>query len=246
VARKIDDTGSGTGGSTRAHDARSFVALLGCVASAFTIEGIAEPGRWEAVILAALLGATVMLSLNIANARPRVIRVVGLMVIAIVAFGFVRALKGHIDERAVRAATALLVALAPPAIIIGVIRQLRQKQRVSIEALLGALCVYVLLGMFYSFVFGAIDRLGGQPFFAQPGTAATTSTCLYYSFTTMTTVGYGDLTAASNLGHTLSISESLLGQVYLVTVLSLIVSNLGRRRPADERALEDPPAAPPL
>jgi hypothetical protein len=197
------------------------------------------------VILAALLGATVMLSLHIANARRRIVRVVAVLVIAIVAFGFVRAVKGHIDERAVRAATALLVALAPPAIGIGVVRQLRQKQRVSIEALLGALCVYLLLGMFYSFVFGALDRLGGEQFFAQPGTVATTSTCLYFSFTTLTTVGYGDLTAATNLGHTLSASEALLGQVYLVTVLSLIVSNLGRRRPAEQRELEDAGASPP-
>ena len=53
---------------------------------------------------------------------------------------------------------------------------------------------------------------------------------LYFSVTTLATVGYGDFTAASNLGHTLSVSEALLGQVYLVTIVSLIVGNLGRRR----------------
>jgi hypothetical protein len=46
----------------------------------------------------------------------------------------------------------------------------------------------------------------------------------------LTTVGYGDLTAVTNLGHTLSVSEALLGQIYLVTIVSLIVGNLGRRR----------------
>jgi hypothetical protein len=66
---------------------------------------------------------------------------------------------------------------------------------------------------------------GGQP--------ATVSNCLYFSFTTLTTVGYGDLATRSSLGHTLSVFEALLGQIYLVTVVSLIVSNLGapgRRR----------------
>jgi hypothetical protein len=43
-------------------------------------------------------------------------------------------------------------------------------------------------------------------------------------------VGYGDLTAKSNLGHTLSNAEALVGQIYLVTVVSLIVGNLGLRR----------------
>jgi hypothetical protein len=49
-------------------------------------------------------------------------------------------------------------------------------------------------------------------------------------------VGYGDFVARSNLGHTLSVSEALIGQIYLVTVVSLIVSNL--RRP--ERRAQAP------
>ena len=66
---------------------------------------------------------------------------------------------------------------------------------------------------------------------------STIANCLYFSFTTLTTVGYGDLTAASNLGHTLAMSEALVGQIYLVTVVSLIVGNLGlrRREPAEGR-----------
>jgi len=47
----------------------------------------------------------------------------------------------------------------------------------------------------------------------------------------LTTVGYGDLTARTDLGHTLAVFEALIGQIYLVTVVSLIVSNLGRARP---------------
>jgi hypothetical protein len=60
------------------------------------------------------------------------------------------------------------------------------------------------------------------------------SECLYFSFTTLTTVGYGDLTARTDLGHTLAVFEALIGQIYLVTVVSLIVGNLRRRLP--ERA----------
>jgi len=66
-------------------------------------------------------------------------------------------------------------------------------------------------------------------FFAQQD-STTVAHCLYFSFTTLTTVGYGDLTAASNLGHTLSVTEALSGQIYLVTVVSVIVGNLGRVR----------------
>jgi len=66
-------------------------------------------------------------------------------------------------------------------------------------------------------------------FFAN-GNSATTSHCLYFSFTTLTTVGYGDFVARTDTGHTLAIFEALIGQIYLVTIVSLIVSNLGRSR----------------
>jgi hypothetical protein len=52
-------------------------------------------------------------------------------------------------------------------------------------------------------------------------------------------VGYGDLVAASNLGRTLAIFEALLGQIYLVTVVSLIVSNLGRPARGERRSASE-------
>ncbi|MFM7551963.1 MAG: potassium channel family protein, partial [Actinomycetota bacterium] len=80
---------------------------------------------------------------------------------------------------------------------------------------------------------------------------------LYFSYITLATVGYGDFTAADAVGRLLAMLEGLVGQLYLVTVLALIVSNLGRQRnPAKERAAmradgpdgdpppDDPPAAP--
>jgi hypothetical protein len=71
------------------------------------------------------------------------------------------------------------------------------------------------------------------PFFAG-GEPATVAHCLYFSFTTLATVGYGDLVARSDLGHTLAVSEALIGQIYLVTVVSLIVSNLRPSRRTSE------------
>jgi hypothetical protein len=184
------------------------------------------------VFITALLGVAAMISLAIAHARRGVVNTARVFVLAIVGFAAARALGGQIDGRAVQASSALLVCIAPPAIVIGIVRMLRATRTVTIEAVLGALCIYVLLGMFYSLVYGAIDRLDGRAFFAQAGTADTTAHFMYFSFTTLTTVGYGDLTAASNLGHTLSVSEALMGQIYLVTVVSLIVANLGRGRQA--------------
>ena len=57
---------------------------------------------------------------------------------------------------------------------------------------------------------------------------------VYFSFVTLTTIGYGDIVAANDLSRGLAIFEALLGQLYLVTVVSLVVGNLGRDRTARE------------
>jgi hypothetical protein len=216
--------------TTRERRAR-FGLLLGFIAVAFAIEGIASPNEWQGVLITALLGATLLLALWAADAKPRFLRLGAVIVVAVVAVSVVEAVNGNPSSGAMRVANALLVLLAPPVIVAGVVRILRAKQAVTLEAVFGVLSVYILVGMLFGFIFGAIDRFGGNPFFAG-GQPATVAHCLYFSYTTLTTVGYGDLTARTNLGHTLSVSEALLGQIYLVTIVSLIVANLGRSRPA--------------
>ena len=78
------------------------------------------------------------------------------------------------------------------------------------------------------FAFTAIGTFDSRAFFAQQSNA-TVADYLYFSFVTMTTTGYGDLTAAHGLGRALAVLEALIGQLYLVTVIALLVSNLSRR-----------------
>ncbi len=204
--------------------------LLGAIIAAFLIQGVAATAGWEEVLVSALLGATLLLALWTAEARKHIMRVAGLVAGALVLISAAEVLTGHVDGGATHLANALLVGLAPTAVVIGVLRSLQRKQAVTVQAVLGVLSVYILLGMFFAFIYGAVNHLGGAPFFAadqQP----TSPHFLYFSFSTLTTVGYGDFTARSNLGHTLAVSEALMGQIYLVTVVSLIVGNLGRSRP---------------
>jgi hypothetical protein len=197
----------------------------------FCIQGIAEPSAVEEVLVSLLLGATLMLALWATRARRSVLLIAAALVAAAVVTTVVEAALGNIDEAPVRLVNLLLVALAPYTIVVGVVRTVRARRTVTLEAVFGVLSLYLLLGLFFAFTYGSIDRIGAHDFFSE-GATATVSHCLYYSFTTLTTVGYGDLTAATNLGHTLSALEALLGQIYLVTIVALIVSNLGRTRPA--------------
>jgi hypothetical protein len=85
----------------------------------------------------------------------------------------------------------------------------------------------MLFGLMFMFLYGAMAVLGQGPFFAQ-GTDGTRPLRLYFSFVTLATLGYGDYTPAGNLGHALAVLEALIGQLYLVTVVAVVVTRLGR------------------
>jgi len=206
-----------------------FGLVLISVVIVFAVQGIASPAIWEQVLVAFLLSLSLLLALWIAKVKPIVWRSAAVIAATLFVLAVVEAVSGNVDNAATRLANALLVALAPPAIMIGVLRSLRANRGVTVEAVLGVLSVYILIGMFFAAIYGSLEHLGAGPFFAQ-GLPASVPRCIYYSFTTLATVGYGDLTARSNVGHTLSVSEALVGQIYLVTIVSLIVANLGRRR----------------
>jgi Ion channel len=207
---------------------RYGLLLLATVASV-AVQGIASPGGVQQVIVTALAGLTLVLAFRAGDVAPRLQRAIIVFAAAAVAVAVVRATAGGIGEGAGRSVNAALVALGPPAVTLGLFRELRTTHEVRLEAVFGVLCLYVLLGMTFGFIYGAIDNLGGDPFFAG-GKSATVSHCLYFSLTTLSTVGYGDFVARSDLGHTLAVSEALVGQIYLVTIVSLIVSNLRPRR----------------
>ena len=91
----------------------------------------------------------------------------------------------------------------------------------------GAVCVYLLLGELFAMVFGLLSTLESGRFFASTSNP-TTVDYVYFSYSTLSTVGYGDLVAKTGLGRMLAGCEALMGQVYLVTVIAVIVGNLGR------------------
>jgi hypothetical protein len=205
-----------------------IVAVLSLI-----VQGVIEPSAVQQVVVTLLAGAILLLALRAARLSPRLIRIASAIAVAALIVSIVKATAGGIGEGAARSMNAALIALGPPAIVVGLVRDLREIGTVRVQALFGVLSLYMLIGMAFGFVYGAIDSFGGDPFFAA-GQSATVSNCLYFSFITLSTVGYGDFVARTDLGHTLAVFEALIGQIYLVTVVSLIVTNL--RRPIRDGA----------
>ena len=126
------------------------------------------------------------------------------------------------DARKYLSITSLLLTL----LAMGAIgRRLRLHAEIDMLTVLGAVCLYVLLGL--TFAFECVGEFGSRPFFTAHE-AGTRSDYTYFSFTTITTVGYGDLTAGGGIVRALAITEGLVGQIYLVTAVAALVGNLGR------------------
>jgi hypothetical protein len=104
-----------------------------------------------------------------------------------------------------------------------IVRRVLARPTVTLQSIYGALSAYLILGLMFAAFYAAIQRLGAGPFFArqQP---ANTQTFQYFSFSTLTTLGYGDFTAAGNGGRALAVIEALTGQVFLATLVARLVA----------------------
>ena len=99
---------------------------------------------------------------------------------------------------------------------------------VTLQVVMGALTIYVMTGLIFAWVVSLVAEIGDAAYFAQGGDA-TQGDRVYYSFTVLTTTGFGDYTAATPVGHALAVVEMLVGQLYLVTVIGVIVGDLASR-----------------
>jgi hypothetical protein len=103
-------------------------------------------------------------------------------------------------------------------LVVAIISRFLQHQQVTEQTVLAVICVYVLFGLTSLLIFG-VNGITGRQFFVQNPTP-TFADFVYFSFVVLTTLGFGDLTPATDGGKAVVAFEALLGQLFLVTVVS--------------------------
>jgi hypothetical protein len=174
----------------------------------------------------ALVGA-MLLIVAVTSGAPKHTRRVSIF-LAVFTLGVSTGLvgSGALTKGAAFTLTGVMTLLALLALIAGVFRLMRTRG-VTIQAVIGALSLYLLLALLFAYAIGAVAEISNEPYFAQSNTD-TQSQRTYFSVTTVTTTGFGDLTPATKAGRALTVVEELFGQLYLVTVVSLLIANVGR------------------
>jgi Ion channel len=212
--------------------ARSFVSadsygLVLLLVVVTYVVSVSVTETWAPSIVLTVQLATVWLTLRTSHAR-RGVRIVadtvlGLAAVAAVASFFVHQPGNELG--AIFAICCLLYLIAP----FSIVRHLILRSQIDTETLLGAIAAYLLIGMFFAFAYKAAGEFGSVPFFGAAGHGTLTQD-LFFSFVTMTTVGYGNLVPAANPGQTFAVLEAVTGQLFLVVAVGKIISGLQPRR----------------
>ncbi|MCU0972046.1 MAG: ion channel [Gammaproteobacteria bacterium] len=170
-----------------------------------------------------LVGVTLLLAMRASGMRLKWRRVADVLVVIVLAFivsGVVYGLVADAElftRQATRPVTLLVLAALAPLVVV---RRLLQHRTVTRGTLFGAISAFLLLPIAFYYAFLTIDGMQGSAFF---GSVQPTTSFMYFSLSTITTVGYGDLTAVTPFARLVATAEAVSGQVYLVTFVAMLV-----------------------
>lgn len=183
----------------------------------------ADAARWSTVLVTALVAVTLSLALRASGTSRLWQRVVDAVLGAgLAATAVLELVAGDVAASTVApVATVLLAAIAPAVVV----RRLLHHRGVSRATLFGAISAYLLIALAFFYAFLAVDQVQPESFFAE---AQPTTSFMYFSLTTITTLGYGDLAAHTEIGRLLATTEAVVGQVYLVTFVAMVVALLAQ------------------
>jgi Ion channel len=205
------------------------VLALTFVATVFLIA--APTADWSRALTVAIEGGALVLTVATSRERASVRRrwsvALGAGMIAIV----ILIALGIAPKWLIASVAIIITAGVPVALVRGLLRLLRT-EGVTFNAVAGSLAISLSVGLLFAWIIGFITEVSNTPYFTEHG-AVTEGDKVYFSFTALTTTGFGDFTPATSVGHALAVIEMLTGQLYLVTVIGLLIGNFaGRRRAA--------------
>jgi hypothetical protein len=238
--RPEDSTGEAGGqGSTGVHRHHTRYGLLLAVLMVSYVLSAFIQQKWFTGVQIVLFLVVSLLALRAENFKRRAARWVAGAAIAGSVVAVILALnKSELDSGLAYCWSALLLLCA----VVVIVRRVLAQPEVSLQSIFGAISAYIIIGLMFAAVYAAINQFTDLEFFVQTS-HPTLKTFQYFSFTTLTTLGYGDYTTAQSGGQAIAVMEALLGQIFLATLVARLVAGFRRtqRLHADAVAQPDPP-----
>ncbi len=188
---------------------------------------LAPDADWARAVSVLLAGGALTIAVGTSRASGSVRRARAIVVGGAVGLVVVGIATGVVSAVVTFLVVTALAAGVPFALAGGVVRLIR-REGVTPQAVAGALAIYLLVGVLFASVVSVAAHFTRGPFFSQ--SHVTNGDRVYYSLTILTTTGFGDYTPVTPVGHALAVLEMLTGQLYLVTVIGILVGSLASRR----------------
>ena len=221
-----DDALAGSEPDEAAASAPRLALVCGLLFAVIALMILLPSGPGASSILSIFIGGALVVAVTAARVpRLWVVRISLLVVLMAAGSITLTWAFGDTATTAGLGMTTVLVVAVP----VAVISALRDAHTVSIQAVFGAIAVYLVVGLAFALAANIDARVSGDQYFAQVKDASI-SQYVYFSYVTLATLGYGDLTPATALGRLLAVFETIAGSLYLVTAVSLIVSRVGAPR----------------
>ncbi len=121
---------------------------------------------------------------------------------------------------------------------INAFRQIAVGNDISLNRIVGAVCVYLLLGVMWSIAYNVLEYLQPDSFkgLTELVSPAWNPDWIYFSFVTITTLGYGDITPLTQTARSLTVAEAIVGQFYIaVLVAGLVSAYISSKRDSNDR-----------
>lgn len=225
-----------------AEGSRRYGLVLALIVANVLFVAISPDTNLSRLTATALSGATAIAAMRAAGAQRGPQRLVRVAVAVALVGSVVAMLTGgdSASRGTIQLANAAFIILSPLVIFRGILNHVLE-EGVDMQVVAGALAIYMMLGLFFAFVVSSVSEYSSAAYFVQHS-SANASDDVYFSFITLSTVGYGDYTPALGIGRGMSILEGVSGQLYLVTVVALLIGNLRGRRVRGRSVDADPEA----
>jgi Ion channel len=218
----------------------AFGLVFALVILTYVLVSLLGNHGWGAVAVMVSVALTGMVALTSSHAAPHWIHIAIYVSGVGVLLSVIAAITGDdiwLDLGAIPEVALLAAAMA--AVLIRVV----STAEVGARTILGAISVYTVLGLLFAFIFEAVGRIQSSPFF-ENHTHLAHSDYLFFSYTTLTTTGYGNLVPGGQPGRMLAGFEMLIGQIFLVTLVAGLVAvwrpGVGLKKRRERRAAEGP------
>ena len=209
---------------SRESGARRYGILLAILVVTYLLSAFTVASLVSAVQVLLFL-AVVLIALRTGRLHRRTSQFVG---VGLLLGSVISAILQAVDNSGYGAAlasawTALILLLA----VYIILREVLTQPEITMQSIFGVLSAYMMIGLIFCAVYIAMWKFSGTPFFTdvtQNGT--NTKEFQYFSFTTLTTLGYGDFTAVGDGGRAFAVLEAMIGQMFLATLVARLVAGL--------------------